>query len=57
MTGESDRGGTEPCFAHQLVDGHPVDPETARDVARPRRGVAWPPAGCRPRSGDARRPG
>jgi len=29
--------GDAPCFAHLLVDGHPVDPETARDVARFRR--------------------
>lgn len=33
---DADRG-SEPCFAHLLVDGHPVDPETARDVARFRR--------------------
>lgn len=30
-------GGSAPCFAHHLVDGHPIDPETARDVARFRR--------------------
>ena len=30
-------GGSSPCFAHLLVDGHPVDAETARDVARFRR--------------------
>lgn len=36
MEGESD-SGTAPCFEHLLVDGHPVDPETARDVARFRR--------------------
>lgn len=30
-------GGSDPCFAHLLVDGHPVDPDTARDVARFRR--------------------
>ncbi|SDY86087.1 5-formyltetrahydrofolate cyclo-ligase [Citreimonas salinaria] len=29
--------GSSPCFAHLLVDGHPVDPDTARDVARFRR--------------------
>ncbi|WP_345889512.1 5-formyltetrahydrofolate cyclo-ligase [Sulfitobacter sp. DFL-23] len=29
--------GTSPCFAHLLVDGHPVDPALARDVARFRR--------------------
>lgn len=27
-------GGAPACFAHLLVDGHLVDPETARDVAR-----------------------
>ena len=27
-------GASPPCFAHHLVDGHPVDPDTARDVAR-----------------------
>lgn len=36
MEDETDRG-TAPCFAHLLVDGHLVDPETARDVARFRR--------------------
>ena len=30
-------GGSPPCFAHLLVDGHPVDVETVRDVARFRR--------------------
>lgn len=30
-------GGEDPCFSHRLVDGHPVDCETARDVARFRR--------------------
>ncbi|MDF1793790.1 MAG: 5-formyltetrahydrofolate cyclo-ligase [Thalassobaculaceae bacterium] len=30
-------GGEDPCFSHTLVDGHPVDCETARDVARFRR--------------------
>ena len=30
-------GGASPCFAHLLVDGHPVDAGTARDVARFRR--------------------
>lgn len=29
--------GSVPCFAHMLVDGHPVDPEAARDVGRFRR--------------------
>ncbi|HKL55936.1 MAG TPA: 5-formyltetrahydrofolate cyclo-ligase [Roseovarius sp.] len=33
-----DEGGDAPCFAHHLVGGHPVDPETARDVARFRKG-------------------
>ncbi|OWY03396.1 5-formyltetrahydrofolate cyclo-ligase [Thioclava sp. IC9] len=30
-------GGAPACFAHLLVDGHLVDPEAARDVARFRR--------------------
>ena len=30
---EEDRGGSPVCFAHLLIDGQPVDPETARDVA------------------------
>ena len=30
-------GGSEPCFAHMVVDGHVVDPDTARDVARYRK--------------------
>ena len=29
--------GDAPCFGHLLVGGHPVDPDTARDVARFRR--------------------
>ena len=29
--------GDAPCFGPLLVDGHPVDPDTARDVARFRR--------------------
>ena len=37
MTDDENGGGDAPCFAHHLVDGHPVDPETARDVARFRR--------------------
>ncbi|SDX85909.1 5-formyltetrahydrofolate cyclo-ligase [Citreimonas salinaria] len=37
MTDDESDGGTTPCFAHLLVDGHPVDPEAARDVARFRR--------------------
>lgn len=36
-TDEPDRGGTSPCFADTLIGGHPVDPQTARDVARFRR--------------------
>lgn len=32
-----DAGGEPPCFGHRLVDGHPVDCETARDVARFRK--------------------
>ena len=30
-------GGEDPCFGHRLVDGHLVDCETARDVARFRK--------------------
>ncbi|WP_420403975.1 5-formyltetrahydrofolate cyclo-ligase [Nisaea sp.] len=30
-------GGDAACFLHTLVDGHPVDPDTWRDVARMRR--------------------
>ena len=37
MTEDETGGGNAPCFAHLLVDGHPVDPEMARDVARFRR--------------------
>ncbi|PJE33686.1 5-formyltetrahydrofolate cyclo-ligase family protein [Pseudooceanicola marinus] len=37
MTDKEADGGSDPCFAHLLVDGHPVDPEAARDVARFRR--------------------
>ncbi len=33
-----DIGGSEPCFAHNLVDGQPVDPQAAKDVAQFRRG-------------------
>jgi len=29
--------GSPPCFAHELIDGHPVDPQTVRDVARFRK--------------------
>lgn len=31
---DHDDTGAPPCFAHELIDGHPVDPQTARDVAR-----------------------
>ncbi|MFX4219593.1 MAG: 5-formyltetrahydrofolate cyclo-ligase [Thalassobaculum sp.] len=35
MSSSSERpGGEDPCFGHVLVDGHPVDCEAARDVAR-----------------------
>jgi 5-formyltetrahydrofolate cyclo-ligase len=34
---DGDRPGEAPCFGHLLVGGHPVDPGTARDVARFRR--------------------
>lgn len=34
---DEDTPGDEPCFAHRLVAGRPVDPETARDVARFRK--------------------
>lgn len=34
---DEDRGGEPACFAHQLVDGKPIDPEAARDVARFRK--------------------
>ena len=35
---EDEAGGESgPCFAHLIVDGHLVDPGTARDVARFRR--------------------
>ena len=37
MTKEETDEGTGPCFAHLVVDGHVIDPETARDVARFRR--------------------
>lgn len=36
MEDETD-GDSSPCFAHLLVDGYPVNPETARDVSRFRR--------------------
>ena len=32
-----DDPGEKPCFAHRIVAGQPVDPDTARDVARFRR--------------------
>ncbi|SFQ04179.1 5-formyltetrahydrofolate cyclo-ligase [Tranquillimonas alkanivorans] len=37
MEEEPAGGGSEPCLGHLLVDGHPVDPQTVRDVARFRR--------------------
>ena len=37
MTDELEGPGSAPCLAHELVDGRPVDPGTARDVARFRR--------------------
>ncbi len=37
MTDDDAGGGSAPCLAHLLVDGHPADPDTARDVARFRR--------------------
>ncbi|MFC0200327.1 5-formyltetrahydrofolate cyclo-ligase [Paracoccus rhizosphaerae] len=37
MVDDETGGGAAPCFAHLLVDGHNVDPGTARDVARFRR--------------------
>lgn len=37
MTEDEETGGCDPCFAHHLVGGHPVDRDTWRDVARFRR--------------------
>lgn len=39
MTSRDDpeAGGSSPCLAHVLIGGHPVDPDTARDVARFRK--------------------
>nr|WP_306265412.1 5-formyltetrahydrofolate cyclo-ligase [Pararhizobium sp. IMCC3301] len=37
MNEDEQGGGSEPCFAHMVVDGHVVDPDTARDVARFRK--------------------
>ncbi|MFD2740437.1 5-formyltetrahydrofolate cyclo-ligase [Sulfitobacter aestuarii] len=34
---ESNPGGDAPCFAHELVDGQPVDPQQWRDVNRFRK--------------------
>ncbi len=34
MTENDDTGGSDPCMAHLLIDGHPVDPATMRDVGR-----------------------
>lgn len=33
MTDQTDTDGSEPCFAHRLVDGHVVDLQAWRDVA------------------------
>jgi hypothetical protein len=35
MAEDEPEGGTAPRFAHLLVDGYTVDPETARDVTIP----------------------
>jgi len=37
MTHDNYERDSAPCFAHHLVDGHPVDPDRVRDVARFRR--------------------
>ena len=37
MSEDEETGGCDPCFAHHLVGGQPVDPDTWRDVARFRR--------------------
>ncbi|MCU0910293.1 MAG: 5-formyltetrahydrofolate cyclo-ligase [Rhodobacteraceae bacterium] len=34
MAESGEGGGSAPCFAHELVAGHPVDAATWRDVAR-----------------------
>lgn len=31
---DDDRGGTAPCTAHLLINGEPIDPTMAQDVAR-----------------------
>ncbi|WP_310794414.1 5-formyltetrahydrofolate cyclo-ligase [Roseovarius sp. SCSIO 43702] len=35
---DEDTPGDTPCHAHLMIGGHAVDPETARDVARFRKG-------------------
>ena len=35
MAKDEPEGDTAPCFAHLLVDGYSVDPETAHDVTIP----------------------
>lgn len=47
-------GGSAPCFGHLLVDGHPVDLATARDVARFRRAERSRLIGARALSADNR---
>jgi 5-formyltetrahydrofolate cyclo-ligase len=37
MTDDDRSGGSGPCFAHDIVAGHPVDADTWRDVQRFRR--------------------
>ncbi len=56
MTQELEGGGSAPCFAHELVDGRPVDPVAARDVATFRRAERQRLHGLRRRLGpDERR--
>ncbi len=54
MTEDDTPGGSAPCFAHELVGGQPVDPVTARDVARFRRGERGRVMGARTLSVAAR---
>lgn len=37
MQDDFDAGGTSPCFMHELVGGHVVDPQTWQDVGRFRK--------------------
>lgn len=37
MHDDEESGGTAPCFAHELVGGHAVDPAVRRDVGRFRK--------------------